>query len=109
MVIAYPILYSKYEIHSRKGLPLLYFKMNKTLYGLPKIAIMVCKNLRGELESIGFEINPYAHCVACKNINLTHMTITCHVDDLKVVDTVESRDIKAKNLKQEERKRKQKE
>ena len=84
MVIAYPILYSKYEIHSRKGLPLLYFKMNKTLYGLPKISIMLYKNLRGELESIGFLINPCYPYVVNNNINSTHMTITCHVYDLKV-------------------------
>ena len=87
----------------------MYVNMYKVLYGPLKSALLFYNKLRGELESIGFEINPYAHCVACKNINLTHMTITCHVDDLKVVDTVESRDIKAKNLKQEERKRKQKE
>ena len=40
--------------------------------------------LRKELEDFGFEINPYDPCVANKVVNGPQMTVTWHVDDLKV-------------------------
>ena len=58
--------------------------MNKVLYGILNISLLFYKNIRGELESNGFEINPYDHCVANKNIDIPLMKITWHVDDLKV-------------------------
>ena len=33
---------------------------------------------------MGFEVNPYDPCVANKDINGSQMTVTWHVDDLKV-------------------------
>ena len=40
---------------------------------------------------MGFELNPYDPCVANKTINGSQMTVTWHVDDLKVshVDSIE--------------------
>ena len=58
--------------------------MNKVLYGILNISLLFYKNIRGELESNGFEINPYDHCVANKNIDIPLMKITWHVDDLKL-------------------------
>ena len=63
---------------------LLYVKMNKVLYGILKISLLFYKNMRCELESIGFEINPYDPCVSNKKIDRPPMTITWHVYDLKV-------------------------
>ena len=33
---------------------------------------------------MGFEVNPYDPCVATKTINGSKMTVTWHVDDLKI-------------------------
>ena len=38
----------------------------------------------GELQEYGFEVNPYDPCVANKIVNGSQMTVTWHVDDLKV-------------------------
>jgi predicted CoA-binding protein len=40
--------------------------------------------LVGELQSMGFEINPYNPCVANKMVNGSQMTIRWHVDDLMI-------------------------
>ena len=58
--------------------------MSKALYGLLKSALDFYLKLRGDLGSIGFEVNPYDPCVANKTIQGTHMTVVWHVDDLKV-------------------------
>ena len=62
----------------------MYVKMNKVLYGILKISLLFYKNIRGEIESIGFEINPYDPFVANKNIGIPLMKTTWHVDELKV-------------------------
>ena len=36
------------------------------------------------MEKQGFEVNPYDPCVANKKVNGEQMTVTWHVDDLKV-------------------------
>ena len=50
---------------------------------------MICSRLykkkRGDLESAGFVINSYDPCIANKMINGSQMTITWHVDDLKIL------------------------
>ena len=40
--------------------------------------------MRAQLEQMGFEINPYYPCVANKTVGGSQMTVTWHVDDLKV-------------------------
>ncbi len=37
-----------------------------------------------ELQSMGFEINPYDPCIANKMVNGSQMTIRWHVDDLMI-------------------------
>ena len=44
----------------------------------------ILQNLRGDFESIGFIMNPYDPCVANKMINVSQVTITWQVDDLKI-------------------------
>ena len=42
------------------------------------------KKIRGAIENMGFEVNPYDPYVANKTVNRTQMTVTWHVDDLKI-------------------------
>ena len=82
--MVYPSLYRNYVIYYGKGLPLLYVNMNKALYGLLKSVLLFYNKLRGELESIGFEINPYYPYISNKRINRTHIKMSWYVDDLKL-------------------------
>ena len=63
---------------------MLYVRMSKALYGLLKSALDFYLKLRADLESIGFEVNPYDPCVANKTVQGSQMTVVWHVDDLKV-------------------------
>ena len=47
-------------------------------------ALAFYKLLRKKLEDDGFVVNPYDPCVAIKEVNGSQMTVTWHVDDLKV-------------------------
>ncbi len=49
-----------------------------------KSALWFYKELRADLEADGFIVNDYDPCVANKIDNWTQMTVTWHVDDLKV-------------------------
>ncbi len=40
--------------------------------------------MREKLENYGFEINPYNSCFANDDINGSQMTVTLHMDNLKV-------------------------
>ena len=84
MVRMNPKIYRKYVMTGNKGQPMLYVKLNKALYGLLKSALLFYKKLVSELTEMGFELNPYDPCVANKIVNGTQMTVTWHVDDLKI-------------------------
>ena len=56
----------------------------KSLHGLLRSALPFYKKLRKDLEETGFEVNPYDPCVANKMVNGSQITVTWHVDDLKV-------------------------
>jgi hypothetical protein len=77
-------LYREYISVDRKGMAILYIKMQKAIYGLLRSALLFNKNLLADLESIGFKLNPYDPCVANKDMNGTQMMVCWHVDDLKV-------------------------
>ena len=62
----------------------MYVKLWNALYGLLKPALLFYGKLAGEIVDMGFKINPYDHCVTNKMVNGTKMTVTSHVDDLKV-------------------------
>jgi len=59
-------------------------KLSKALYGMLKSALWFYEKLRKDLEAYGFKVNPYDPCVANADINGSQMTVTWHVDDLKV-------------------------
>ena len=77
-----PTMYRKYVTVGPNGEPILYVRLLKALYGLLRSALLFYKKLRGDLENMGFVVNPYDPCVANKMINGSQMTVTWHVDDL---------------------------
>ena len=83
MILIDPERYRPYVTHDKKGVPILYVKMNKALYGLLKSALDFYLKLRGELEEQEYVINPYDPCVANKMIEGSQHTVIWHVDDLK--------------------------
>lgn len=88
MVQIAPQIYRKYVTVDRKGMPILYVKLQKALYGLMQASLLFYRKLRKELEDYGFEINPYDPCVANRVRRVTEcgkqMTVIWHVDDLLV-------------------------
>ena len=61
-----------------------YVKVHRALYGMLKSAVLFYRKLWNDLEEMGFVINPYDPWVANKIVNGDQMTITWHVDDLKI-------------------------
>jgi hypothetical protein len=61
----------------------LYVRMLKALYGMLISSILYYKKFRKDIESVGFEVNPYDICVANRTVNGKQQTVTWHVDDLK--------------------------
>ena len=59
--------------------------------GLLHSALLLYRNLVKDLETYGFQINPYDQCVANKMINYKQMTVVLHIDYLKLshVDSFE--------------------
>jgi hypothetical protein len=55
----------------------------KVIYGLLESALLFYKQIRKDLENIGFNINPYDPCVAKLIINGAMLTVTWHVDSMK--------------------------
>ena len=84
MVRVNPTLYRPYITYSKKGVPMLYVRLPKALYGMLRAALLFYKRLRKDLEFMGFEINPYDPCVANMMVNGAQCTVCWHVDDLKV-------------------------
>ncbi|KAG7340378.1 hypothetical protein IV203_023921 [Nitzschia inconspicua] len=78
--------YTKYLINVR-GQKVLYVHLIKALYGMLVSAMLFYKKLKQDLIEYGFEINPYNPynpCVVNKMVNGKQLTVTWHVDDLKV-------------------------
>ena len=79
-----PKIYTKFVTINRKGQTVLYVKLLNALYGIMKAALLFYLRFVGDLESIGFILNPYDPCVANKLVNGHQLTIVWHVDDLKI-------------------------
>ena len=79
----YPKLNSKYVTINIKWKLILYVNMYKALYGLLRGVLLFYKKLVSELELYGFVINSYDPCVANTEINISQITVVCHVDHLK--------------------------
>ena len=63
---------------------MLHVRLTKALYGMLRAALLFYKKLRGDLELIGFEVNPYDPCVANMQVDGSQLTVCWHVDDLKI-------------------------
>lgn len=46
-------------MHTKKGVPVLYMELYKSLYGLMRSALLFYLKLKKELIDYGFEMNPY--------------------------------------------------
>jgi len=59
--------------------------IKKAIYGLLESAFLLFyRKLSSDLIEYGFEINPYEPCVANKNVGGSQLTVTWHVDDVKL-------------------------
>ena len=63
---------------------MLYVKLLKALRGVLRSALLFYKKITGGLIDMGFETNHYDPCVANKMVNGSQMTVTWHMDNLKV-------------------------
>ena len=69
MVKIDPSLYRKYVFVGKRQQPMLYVKLNKALYGLLKSLLLFYRKLVGELQDMGFVLNPYDPCVAKRMVD----------------------------------------
>ena len=76
-----PQKYKDFLIYEN-GRPVIYVVVMKALYGMLVASLLWYKKFRSDLESIGFEFNPYDPCVANRMVNGTQQTIRFHIDDL---------------------------
>ena len=54
------------------------------MYGTLTASKLFYEDLTAFLISLGFQLNPFDHCVANKLVNGKQLTVTWHVDDLKI-------------------------
>ena len=77
-----PKLYRKHITKDKKGNPILYVQLYKSLYGLLRSALLFYKKFKSELEAYGFEMNPYDPCVFNRITKKGDQhTVIFHVDD----------------------------
>ena len=84
MVKVDPTLYRKYVHKDRRGKPVLYVELFKSVYGLLRSALLFYRKLKRELVEYGFKVNPYDPCVANMDTPGGQLTVLWHVDGLKV-------------------------
>jgi hypothetical protein len=79
-------LYRKFVINDKNNQALLYVKLSKAIYGLLKSTLLFYRKFVKDLKNYKtpFTINPYNPCIANAMINGKQMTITWHVNNLKV-------------------------
>ena len=83
LIQLHPEVYKEYAVYEN-GVLTLYVEILKALYGLIEAPLLWYRRLRSDLLKDGFTINPYDPCVANKMVNGKQLTVTWHMDDLKV-------------------------
>ena len=78
-----PEFYKQYLIEE-KGTPVLYVQIDRAIYGMLHSGMLSYKKLAKFLQDNNFIINPYDPCVANKTVRGKQLTITWHVDNVKV-------------------------
>ena len=77
--------YTRYVVWENKGRDkVLYVHVIKALYGLLQSSMLFYQKLSADLIKYGCEKNPYDPCVANKMVRGSQLTVSWHVDDLKV-------------------------
>jgi hypothetical protein len=84
MVKTAPNIYRKYITIDGNTQPVLYVKLQKAMYGCLRSALLLYLKFVGDIESQGFEVNPYDPYVANKMINHKKITLVWHVDNIKI-------------------------
>ena len=83
MILIAPQVYRKYGTINKKGMPILYVKLKKALYGLMRASLLFYWKLQRELEDYGFTVNPYNPCIAKKTTKCgLQLTVIWHVGNL---------------------------
>ena len=59
-------------------------KFLNALYGLLQSALLFYRKLIKDLQKCGLKMNPYDLCVFNCTDNVKHLTVTFHVEDIKV-------------------------
>ena len=77
-----PEIYSNHVVQE-KGQSFFYVQILKALYRMMVSSLLYYKKFGKDIESIGFEINPYDMCVANQIIEGKQHTITWHVVNVK--------------------------
>ena len=75
--------YNEYIVYEKEQ-KVLYVHITRAIYGLLVSAMLFYKKFVRDIMKYGFEINPYDPCVANKLVNKRQMTVSWHVDDVKV-------------------------
>ena len=78
-----PTKYQPY-LTTEHGKPVLYVELVKALYGTIHAALIFWRKFTKQITEWGFTVNPYDWCVANKMVRGSQLTITWHVDDLKI-------------------------
>ena len=78
-----PTKYQPY-LTTEHGKPVLYVELVKALYGTIRAALIFWRKFTKQITNWGFTVNPYDWCVANKMVQGSQLTITWHVDDLKI-------------------------
>ena len=78
-----PTKYQPY-LGIEKGKPVLYVELVKALYGTIHAALIFWHKFTKQLTEWGFTMNLYDWCVANKLVQGSQLTITWHVNDLKI-------------------------
>eukprot|EP00957_Ditylum_brightwellii_P078948 6003248-Ditylum_brightwellii.AAC.1 len=61
----------------------MYVRILKALDDMLELSLLFSKTFRTDIETIGFEINPYDICVANRSVEGKQHTVTWHADDVK--------------------------
>ena len=79
-----PSTYREYVSLGKNGRKILYVRLHKAIHGCLSSALQLYRKLKGDLEVFNFLINPYYPFVAIKWVNCSQMSVTWHVENLKI-------------------------
>ena len=62
-------------MYSKNGVPMLYIRLSEVFYGMSRVALLLYKCLRSDLEDMEFLVNPYDPSVANKMVDGVQMNV----------------------------------